>query len=252
MPSTKKAPEPRQNRLMISALALLLAALALVLYKDRDFWFPDTQEADEQLTQGPLVTSSEPPKPLATNPSNKVTRRTTSHRSKQQAPPTQTDADSPPGATVTERTVLPPLEVEVVAGDAHQTIRPGSNSVKVDLQSSPRPQPPAPDASASAVTENAAQHMQVSPDTNAIVSRSVEPGYPVLARQMKVQGSVILKALIGRDGLIQNLQVVSGPPILAAAAREAVRQWCFKPHYEGADTVETQAKITVNFTISTN
>jgi protein TonB len=69
---------------------------------------------------------------------------------------------------------------------------------------------------------------------------------------MKVEGSVILQALIGRDGLIQNLQVVSGPPILAGAAEEAVKQWHFKPHYQGADPVETQARITVNFTISTN
>ena len=94
--------------------------------------------------------------------------------------------------------------------------------------------------------------MQVSADTHAVVSRPVEPGYPMLARQMKVQGSVVLQVLIGRDGLIQNLQVVSGPPILASAAREAVRQWHFKPHYEGTESVETQARITVNFTISTN
>jgi len=80
----------------------------------------------------------------------------------------------------------------------------------------------------------------------------VQPGYPTLARQMKVQGSVVLRAFIGRDGLIQDLHVVSGPPILASAAEEAVKQWHFKPHYVGAEAVETQAKITVNFTISTN
>jgi periplasmic protein TonB len=61
-----------------------------------------------------------------------------------------------------------------------------------------------------------------------------------------------LQALIGRDGLIQDLHILSGPPILANAAQEAVRQWHFKPHYEGAEAVETQARITVNFTISTN
>ena len=51
---------------------------------------------------------------------------------------------------------------------------------------------------------------------------------------------------------IQDLHVVSGPPILASAAQEAVRQWRFRPHFQGAEAVETQAKITVNFTISTN
>jgi protein TonB len=74
----------------------------------------------------------------------------------------------------------------------------------------------------------------------------------MLARQMKVEGSVILQALIGRDGLIQDLRVLSGPPILATAGEEAVKQWHFKPHVKGAETVETQTRITVNFTISTN
>jgi protein TonB len=74
----------------------------------------------------------------------------------------------------------------------------------------------------------------------------------MLAREMKVQGSVILLAMISREGSIQDLRVLSGPPILAGAAREAVKQWHFKPHFEGAETVETVAKVTVNFTISTN
>jgi outer membrane biosynthesis protein TonB len=52
--------------------------------------------------------------------------------------------------------------------------------------------------------------------------------------------------------LIQDLRVLGGPPILANAAQEAVRQWHFKPHYQGVEAVETQARITVNFTISTN
>jgi protein TonB len=67
-----------------------------------------------------------------------------------------------------------------------------------------------------------------------------------------VQGSVILNALISKDGVIQDLRVVSGPTILASAAQDAVRQWHFKPHFQGSEPVETQAKITVNFTISTN
>jgi protein TonB len=92
----------------------------------------------------------------------------------------------------------------------------------------------------------------MSADTTEVVSHSVKPDYPLLARQMKVQGSVILQALIGRDGLIQDLRVLGGPPILANAAQEAVKQWHFKPHYQGIDAVETQARITVNFTISTN
>jgi protein TonB len=102
------------------------------------------------------------------------------------------------------------------------------------------------------ITTNASEHSAISTGAEGVVSHSVQPGYPMLARQMKVQGAVTLQAMIGRDGLIQDLRVVSGPPILATAAREAVKQWHFKPHYEGADAVETQARITVNFMISTN
>jgi protein TonB len=85
-----------------------------------------------------------------------------------------------------------------------------------------------------------------------MVASPVKPSYPLLARQMKVQGAVILEALISKDGVIQNLRVLRGPHILASAAQDAVRQWHFKPHFEGSEAVETEAKITVNFTISTN
>jgi protein TonB len=172
----------------------------------------------------------------------------------------ETPATSPAPApvSVTSRTALPPLDVEVVAGDSHRTLRPGSNSVRLDLQPGTPPQPvgdagPAnnPEIAAN-ITTNAAERVQMSTDASAVVTRPVSPSYPLLARQMKVQGSVILQALIGRDGVIQNLRVVSGPHILASAAEDAVRQWHFKPHFQGSEAVETQAKITVNFTISTN
>ena len=94
--------------------------------------------------------------------------------------------------------------------------------------------------------------MEISTNASEVVTSPVRPNYPLLARQMKVQGSVILLALIGKDGIIQNLRVMSGPHILAGAAEDAVRQWKFKPHMVSGEAVETQAKITVNFTISTN
>ncbi len=261
-PHSQGSGEPKQRRMMVIALTLLLVALGFVLYHDRDFWFPDTQEALEPEAQPmqsepaktapvrPLVAKASPPAveskrrgPVATKPRPKDSASAT--------------PSAPPVAATTERTVLPPLEVEVVAGDVHRTVHPGTNSVRVDLQPGSPPQAVADTSAASGPAEtasltNAAERVQMSADTSEIVSRSVKPGYPLLARQMKVQGSVILQALISRDGDIQGLHVVSGPPILAGAAQEAVRQWRFKPHYLGAETVETQAKITVNFTISTN
>ena len=98
---------------------------------------------------------------------------------------------------------------------------------------------------------NATAQVRLSPGTAEVVSHPVDPNYPMLAKQMKVQGSVVLQALIGKDGNIQDLQVLSGPAILSAAAREAVKQWRFKPYLEAGQPVETEARITVNFTIST-
>ncbi|MFZ0540707.1 MAG: TonB family protein [Candidatus Sulfotelmatobacter sp.] len=258
--SGKRATEdPKQRRLMVGSLCLLLLALGVVLWHDRDFWFPDTPDAESDQ----LAESSPAVQPAPASPSKATSKPVarSKRRSKHQvASAVQTPGPSDPvtPVAITTRTALPPLEVEVVAGDSHQTLRPGSSSVRVDLQ---------PDASSRPVTEpgaagnietaanlttNASERVRMSTDASDIVAHPVRHNYPLLARQMKVQGSVILQALIGRDGIIQNLRVVSGPHILASAAQDAVRQWHFKPHLEGSDPVETEAKITVNFTISTN
>ena len=254
----------RQRRLMIVALSLLLGSLAAILYRDRDFWFPDTEQAESV----PLAPSSEVTapaaqpvaEPVARNANPPKARNVVAPRTAKKDPPVKdaTVNDPPPSGPIVTRTVLPPLEVEVVAGDAHRTLHPGSSSVHVELERPRSPEGPSAfvadsNASAASVTTPAAQHSRVSTiAASSVVTRSVQPDYPMLARQMRVQGSVILQALIGRDGLIQDLRVVSGPPILANAAQEAVRQWHFKPHLVGTLPVETRANITVNFTISTN
>ena len=251
LPGGSSAQEPKQRRLMVAALMLLLVSLAFVLYRDHDFWFPEAEDA----TDRPL----EAPSPFAEAAATPESKPSTIVHKKVHSRPAQPPAveDSAPPLTVT-RTVLPPLDVEVVAGSAHHTLRPGSNSVRVDMQPEENADsaPPRPSIRESEVPANitisTAERAAIAADSSRVVAHSVQPGYPMLARQMKVQGAVTLHALIGRDGLIQDLHVLSGPPILAKAALEAVRQWHFKPHYQGAETVETEAKITVNFTISTN
>jgi periplasmic protein TonB len=66
---------------------------------------------------------------------------------------------------------------------------------------------------------------------------------------MRVQGSVVLQAVVGTDGTIEDLRVLSGPSILITAAQQAVRQWRFKPYLQNGQPVETKARITVNFSI---
>jgi protein TonB len=78
---------------------------------------------------------------------------------------------------------------------------------------------------------------------------STDLTYPLLGQHTRVQGSVVLQAVVGTDGTIQNLRVISGPAILTAAAQQAVREWRFKPYLQNGQPVETKATITVNFSI---
>jgi protein TonB len=77
-----------------------------------------------------------------------------------------------------------------------------------------------------------------------------KPVYPPLAKQARIQGTVRFNAIIGKDGTIQNLQMVSGHPLLVPSAQEAVRQWVYRPTLLNGEPVEVQTQIDVNFTLS--
>jgi periplasmic protein TonB len=80
--------------------------------------------------------------------------------------------------------------------------------------------------------------------------QQVQPEYPTLAKQARIQGTVLLRAVIDREGKIENLQVVSGHPMLVAAALKAVQQWRYRPYYLNEQPVEVETLITVRFLLS--
>jgi outer membrane biosynthesis protein TonB len=80
--------------------------------------------------------------------------------------------------------------------------------------------------------------------------KKVVPVYPVLARSAGIQGIVKFTALIGKDGKIQNLKFISGPPPLVDAAKDAVSRWVYRPTLLNGQPVEVITQINVNFTIS--
>jgi len=80
--------------------------------------------------------------------------------------------------------------------------------------------------------------------------RRVQPQYPALARQARIQGTVQLTAEIAKDGSIQKLEVMSGHPLLVPAALQAVKQWRYKPTLLNGQAVEVVTQIDVNFTLS--
>ena len=86
--------------------------------------------------------------------------------------------------------------------------------------------------------------------TTGLLIRKVQPTYPPLAKQARISGSVVLQAVIGKDGSIENLHAVSGHPMLIQSAIDAVRQWKYKPYFLNGEPVEVDTQVTVNFTLA--
>ncbi len=86
--------------------------------------------------------------------------------------------------------------------------------------------------------------------SQGLLIHQVKPAYPPLARQARIQGVVILQALISKDGTIQNLHLISGHPMLAPSAIDAVKQWRYKPYFLNGEPVEVETTINVNFTLA--
>jgi protein TonB len=77
----------------------------------------------------------------------------------------------------------------------------------------------------------------------------VQPDYPSLARLARIQGAVVLRAVISKQGTIENLQAISGPPMLMKAAVDAVQRWRYRPYLLNGEPVEVDTEITVNFVL---
>jgi TonB family protein len=241
---------------LLTALTLLLVALTVVIVRDREFWFgsdeasesnaagpgntpqPDSHAAPAKTAQAPLAQPA-PAKnhSVANTPAQSVT-----------VPPQNDVANSVPPVVATNRVVLPPLDVEVVAGDTHRTVHAGSNVTRVEIPSNSS-RTSAVTASGLTLPTNAAEHARLSSASVPELRQTVHVTYPMLGQHAKVQGSVVLQAVVAADGTIENLRVLSGPAILAPAAQQAVREWRFKPYIQNGQPVETKAKITVNFSI---
>ena len=78
----------------------------------------------------------------------------------------------------------------------------------------------------------------------------ITPKYPVEAKQAHIQGKVSFTATIGKDGKVENLELISGEPVLAEAAREAVAQWVYKPTLLNGQPIEVVTQVDVNFTLA--
>jgi len=136
------------------------------------------------------------------------------------------------------------IQVPQPGGDAKMTLRIylGAMSAPGLL---PPPPPPAPQADANG------QRIRVGGNVQAAnILKKVTPAYPSAAKAARIQGTVSYTAIIGKDGTIIDLQVISGHPLLVEASTDAVRQWVYKPTLLNGQPVEIITQIDVNFTLS--
>jgi periplasmic protein TonB len=148
---------------------------------------------------------------------------------------------------------LPPVSTSVgVVGGVPGGVPGGSpggviGGIIGSLGSGPPPPPPVKEAPKPATP----QRIRVGGNVQAAkLVRQPKPTYPPLAKQARIQGVVRFTAVIGKDGSIQNLQLVSGHPLLVPSAQAAVKEWVYQPTLLNQEPVEVITQIDVNFTLS--
>jgi protein TonB len=134
-----------------------------------------------------------------------------------------------------------PRSVNGIVGDPPGGARDGVNDSVLEMMKPIAPPPAKPAPQKVRVSSGVAEGMLI---------HRVKPQYPVAAKLARIEGSVALQAIVGKDGSIQNLRVISGHPLLTSAALEAVKQWRYKPYYLNGEPVEVETQIVVNFLLT--
>jgi protein TonB len=155
-----------------------------------------------------------------------------------------------PGETLTAEG-LQKLKQTVRSFDEHLAVAalPAGGNLRI-LISLPPPPPPPPPAPAAADGQ-ALGRIRVGGNVQSMkLVAQPRPTYPPEAKAARIQGVVQLLAIISRDGAVQNLTVISGHPLLVAAALESVKQWVYQPTLLNGEPTEVETEIDVNFTLS--
>lgn len=205
---------------MLFTVAVLGAVIVVVVYHG---WFRSLVPGVSN--EASVSTSETTGEPSGHVDPAKSRRNSSKHRADAVVPPASQEQVIVDPAIVQAAMRSPAVEV-ISGGGQHQMIATQDVSINLDSHS----------PNSSGVVE--------------LASPAEGSGPLVVAKQAAVEGAVVLLARIDKDGNIQNLQVISGPEILFAAAREAVKEWRFKPHYDSGQAIETETQITVKFAIS--
>ncbi|HXJ87848.1 MAG TPA: energy transducer TonB [Candidatus Binatia bacterium] len=233
----------RRRRTWATLLSFLLEAVLLGVLVLIPLWFTDVLPKQQLLTFLEAPAPPPPPPPAAPAPTAvRVVKVTSDISNGQLRTPGRIPAkvqrtkedDAPPPAVISGGVVggvpggIPGGQLGGVIGGI---VSSASTVAAVPTLTKPTP-----------------QRVRVSQGVSkGLVIYRIEPTYPPAARAAHIQGVVVLAAIIDKDGNIQNLQVVSGHPMLVPAAIEAVKQWRYKPFLLNGQPLEVETAVTVTF-----
>ena len=232
----------RNNPYLLAAVVLLLGIIAWQQWREykqvttAPAVAPAVKAQPQPQQSAPVpAPSAQPATPAAVPPATngKPAKKPASQAPASQAPAAPVRRGEPPGPQARASETSPPAVVP-----PFQTL-PAQPMPTLQTFSQQPPNPvPAPQA--------APQRLKVSQGVSAgRLIRKVSPVYP--ANAQRIQGEVVLQAVIAKDGSVQSVKVVSGNPVLAEAAVEAVRQWRYHPYVLNGEPVEVETRVQVNF-----
>jgi len=233
--------------LRLSVIGILIGLFLLLLGY---YYYRQSKAATKPVNSGRPTASNVAPvaAPLpSTSPSSAVVTASasesgtkSSHRARQMPTP------------ATQANESAPVELSVIPGRTVRTLPAPDSGAPEPLAMSAISSERVP----SSLTTSIASPRLTAPELSPIQSGGVIPGklirkvmpqYPDMARRAGVAGDVVMSGIIGTDGALHNLKVVSGSPLLRDAAMEAAKQWRYSPYMLGTKAVEAETHITISF-----
>src|ERR1035441_5218255 len=244
----------RGNSRMLMAVAavLVLVVVGAIMWRShRNHLRTASVSASESKI--PAVTQSNPQNQVQDQPLTATDPNAKLPVDKQAKPKDQSAAAKPPTPAGTEKpasnneVLQPPMTV--ATNEARKAEAPPVETAEAPVLGFSNKAPSALTSSIPVAQPKLQQKVTVSSGVaQGLLVHQVTPRYPSQARQAHVVGTVILQALIAKDGTVRNLHAVSGPPMLTQAAVDAVKQWHYKPYYLDGQPVEAETQISVKFT----
>jgi len=228
----------RRRRAGSAAFSIILQSILVIILILLPLWFVDSLPA-QQLVTFLAAPPPPPPPPPPAAPELKTVKMVSQVLNGQLLAPSKI----PKLVKMIKEEEAPPPSFGVVGGVVGGVPGGQANGVLGSIiDSANRRMTPTPAA--------IPQRVRVSTGVSqGLLQNRVEPAYPVIALRARVQGTVQLRAIISKEGRIENLQLIEGHPMLVEAAIRAVRQWQYKPYTLSGEPVEVETTVIVNFHI---